>query len=457
MSQAYDIVIAGAGIAGVSAAYFLSTRYHLSNILLVDPRPPLTLTTDNSTECYRNWWPGPDQSMVSLMNRSIDLLEELADKSSNVFHLNRRGYLYVTGNSIQLPSFIDAAERISGLGSGELRIHRGKTGDPHYEPAHPSRYQDQPSGADLFLDPGLIQSHFPGITSQAVAALHVRRAGWFSAQQLGMYMLEEASRLGVSVLPAEVSGVKINKGRISGIHTSTGEYVETRCFINAAGPGLKHVAQLTGIDLPVYSELHLKVAVQDPLGVVDRHAPLLIWSDPQYINWSDEEREILAEDPATAELLGELPSGVHTRPEGGPGSQVILVLWEYHTQMMEPIYPLPKVDAMHTELVLRGLSRLLPGMQAYQGRLPRPRIDGGYYIKTKENRPLIGDLPIEGAYMIGALSGFGLMAACGAGELLAAHVTGSELPDYAPAFNLNRYQDPSYLELLLRMGIDGQL
>jgi glycine/D-amino acid oxidase-like deaminating enzyme len=59
--------------------------------------------------------------------------------------------------------------------------------------------------------------------------------------------------------------------------------------------------------------------------------------------------------------------------------------------------------------------------------------------------------------VIGALSGFGLMASCAAGELLAAHLTGGELPGYAPAFQLERYQDPAYLRLLENWGDSGQL
>lgn len=110
MSRSVDVVIAGCGIAGVSAAYFLSTNLGLRHILLVDPVPPLSLTTDHSTECYRNWWPGPDAGMVGLMNRSIDLLEELAMRSGNAFHLNRRGYLYVTADRDRLPGFIAAAQ-----------------------------------------------------------------------------------------------------------------------------------------------------------------------------------------------------------------------------------------------------------------------------------------------------------------------------------------------------------
>ena len=88
-----EIVICGAGILGVSAAYFLAVEHGLRDITLVDPRPPLTLTSDKSTECYRNWWPGPGDAMLRLHNRSIDWLEEFSRRSGNAFHLNRRGYL----------------------------------------------------------------------------------------------------------------------------------------------------------------------------------------------------------------------------------------------------------------------------------------------------------------------------------------------------------------------------
>jgi hypothetical protein len=49
------------------------------------------------------------------------------------------------------------------------------------------------------------------------------------------------------------------------------------------------------------------------------------------------------------------------------------------------------------------------------------------------------------------------MAACGAGELLAAHLTGSKLPHYAPAFALERYEDSGYQKLLESWGESGQL
>ncbi len=50
-----------------------------------------------------------------------------------------------------------------------------------------------------------------------------------------------------------------------------------------------------------------------------------------------------------------------------------------------------------------------------------------------------------------------MMASPALGELVAAHVSGSALPPYAPAFSLARYDDPEYQKLLEHWGAGGQL
>jgi glycine/D-amino acid oxidase-like deaminating enzyme len=182
----------------------------------------------------------------------------------------------------------------------------------------------------------------------------------------------------------------------------------------------------------------------------------LIWTDPQILPWEEEERLALAEDDETRWLTDSFPSGVHTRPEGGEENQTILMLWEYQTRVMNPVWP-PALDEQYPEVALRGLATMLPRMQEYFARMPRPQLDGGYYTKTRENRPLVGPAGLGGAYVLGAVSGYGIMSACGVGELLAAHVTGSALPSYAPAFSLARYEDPGYQKSLENWGDKGQL
>jgi glycine/D-amino acid oxidase-like deaminating enzyme len=451
MPTSADVVICGAGIAGISAAFYLA-RQGLRDIVLVDEGPPLELTSSRSTECYRNWWPDPQ--MLALMNCSIDLLEELAGESGNVFGLNRRGYLYVTADETKVPRFEEKAMRISGLGAGPVRMHTIQHST--YEPPEPEGYSTAPDGADILLGSELLRVHFPGLSERAVAALHARRAGWLSAQQLGMYMLQWARSQGVKLVSGKVIGLELPKSRVAGVRLSNGETFSTRCFVNAAGPYLRSVGNLAGVDLPVHTELHLKVGFNDTLGVVDRTAPLLIWDDPQLLPWEKDERMALGDDGATRWLTEPFPAGAHTRPEGGMASRMTLMLWENAPKPMEPIFP-PPLDPFYPEVALRGLATMLPGLRAYFGRAPRPILDGGYYTKTAENRPLVGPMGVEGAYVIGALSGFGIMSACGVGDLLAAHITGRDLPAYAAALAPERYADPAYRRELENLGETGQL
>src|SRR5260370_36460729 len=118
-----EAVICGAGIAGIATASHLAVRRGVRGVLLVDERPPLSLTSDKSAECYRNWWPGPGDDMVAVMNRSIDLLEELARESGNVFRLNRRGYLFATADPARVPALMRRAAEAEKLGSAPVRVH----------------------------------------------------------------------------------------------------------------------------------------------------------------------------------------------------------------------------------------------------------------------------------------------------------------------------------------------
>jgi sarcosine oxidase, subunit beta len=451
MKRVQDVVICGAGIAGVATAHFLS-KAGLKSILLLDERSPLSLTSDRSTECYRNWW--PDAEMLALMNRSIDLMEALADESGNAFRMNRRGYLYVTAEEKGIANLETASKQISSLGAGPLRVHSSSS--LYYQASAQEGFHSQPTGADLLVGNELIRKHFPYLTKRAVAALHVRRAGWLSAQQLGMYLLETARSRGVGFDSARVTGLDVVNGCVKGVRLSSGDRIDSPRFVNAGGPYLREVGRMLGTDLSVHTELHLKAAIKDSLGVVGRDAPLLIWTDPQRLPWEQDEGRALAEDEETRWLTEPFPAGVHTRPEGGTESQTILMLWEYQTKVMEPVWP-PRMDEQYPEVALRGLASMLPRMREYFGRMPRPQLDGGYYTKTRENRPLVGPMGVEGAYLIGALSGYGIMSACGVGDLLAAHVTGRELPSYAQAFALARYEDSEYLKQLENWGHEGQL
>ncbi len=451
------VVICGAGIAGVAVAYELAVRRGLRDILLIEAGDPLALTSDKSTEAYRAWW--PDAAMVALMGRSIDLIEALAHETDNAILLNRRGYLYVTADATRLPEFQAEAERIAALGAGPLRIHPPGGGDAPYQPAPAHGFTGQPDGADLILDPELMRAYFPYLSQDSVALLHVRRAGWLSGRQLGMYLLEQARAHGVRLLRGRLTAVELCGGGVGAVHVTTAAEtvrVATTTLVSAAGPLQQEVARLLGVELPLFNELHLKAAINDPMGLIPRHAPMVIAADPIQLPWEADEQAALRADPELRWLLEPLPSGAHARPEGGSGATTLLLLWDYHTKHVQPQFPIT-LDPQLTELALRALATIIPALSSYVERTPQAYIDGGYYTRTRENRPIIGPLPVAGAFIIGGLSGYGLMASCGAAELLATHVLGDQLPPYAAACMLSRYDDPVYQDALAHLKSDGQL
>ena len=166
-----------------------------------------------------------------------------------------------------------------------------------------------------------------------------------------------------------------------------------------------------------------------------RDAPFLIWDDPPGARVEPRRSGLpWPPTPRSAGCSSRSPGRAHASRGASPESRTLLVLWSYDSAAADVVLPLPE-PPHYTELVLRGMARMVPGFAGYLERMPRAYVDGGYYAKTRENRPLIGPLPVDGAYVSSAYSGFGIMASCAGGELVAAHVTGSPLPGYAPAFS----------------------
>ncbi len=452
------IVICGAGIAGVAAAYFLSCQQGCRNVTLIEAGNPLSLTSDKSTEAYRNWWPGPDGSMTAFMDRSIDLMEALARETNNRFNMSRHGYLFASADVSKQQWLAEMATLAAEHGAGPVRMHRSTVSnysrDAEVQYDHPDL-----TGADIITDPATIARSFPYLTPDTAVVAHARRAGWLSAQQLGMTMLEAAREKGVTLIQGQLDEISTASGQVQSIRVKQQDQtrrIETDCLVISAGPMLSEVAAMIGVKLPVVAERHLKISFPDKQSVVPRDAPMTIWLDKQHLPWTDDERDALSDDPQNQWLLDEFPAGVHCRPDGRGASKTVLALFNYENTGEPVVFPL-RDEPHYPEIVLRGLSRMIPKLSGYVQSGVRPYMDGGYYVRTRENRPLIGPLPVQGAYISAAYSGFGIMASCAGGDLLARHIVGAELPDYASAFALSRYEDQDYLARLDAFGDDGQL
>jgi glycine/D-amino acid oxidase-like deaminating enzyme len=416
MPANHEVLVVGAGILGLSAAYFLAEKG--LPVVVLEREAPLACTSDKSTECYRVFWPG-DETLAALVARSLELIGTF----SAVARPNHRGYLYVGEEEPLLLMAQEAAH------AGPLRVHR-----------EASTYPEEAAwGLDL-VRPGALEGVFPYLGHlRGKAALHVRPAGWFSAQGLGMGLLEGLRRMGGRLAYGEFLGLERQGGRPRYARVRLGEEETLWPFgllVLAPGPGLPGLLKALGLSLPVMAEPHFKAWFPDPLGLFPREAPLIIWNEPQEI-FTPEEKGLLQEEDGLAPLLASLPPGAHGRPEG----EGFLALYNPFPAEEIPQGCLPTPPPWAGEVALRGLFPLLPRLSRYLGL--RPRVDGGYYVRTPENRPLLGPLE-EGVFLLGAFSGYGVMAALGAGELLARLALGEDPPSWAWTLAPGRFQDPSY-------------
>jgi glycine/D-amino acid oxidase-like deaminating enzyme len=368
-------------------------RDGVSRVVLVDPLQPLSLTSSKGTEAYRNYWPGPDDTMVRFMNRSIDLLDALDRESGHAFELNRRGYVFLTANPAEAAHLRATAGALATFVDDQVEIRR----------------------------------RYPFVTDGVVASLHVQRAGFMNAGKLGGWLLARARAHGVDVIRDEVLELVVENRRIVAVRLASGARIDTPAFVLAAGPLLPRWTARLELDVPVVNELHGKIAFEDDAGVIPRDLPLMIWNDP-----------------VDLDAFGVFPAGVHLRPRG---ERTILGIWTYDTRIEEAVFP-PTFPRDYPEIVIRGLAAMVPGLAVYHGRGGEAIVDGGYYCKTPDNRPLIGPTRIHGAYVCGALSGFGIMASQAGAELVARHLLNQPLPDYAPAFHPARFADPTYQRAL---------
>ncbi len=209
-NERFDAVVVGAGMAGVATAFSL-VEAGLERVAILEEGAPLGLTSDKSTECYRNYWPGPDDAMLAFMQDSIAELEAHAARSGDRFQLRQRGYLFATARGAEVDRLADEAQQVADFGGGALRVDPGD-----YRTLPEAPFDAGFDGADLITDRSAIARHYPYLAAETRGVLHVRRCGALSAQQLGMYFLETARERGARLITGHFEGIEATGGALSG-------------------------------------------------------------------------------------------------------------------------------------------------------------------------------------------------------------------------------------------------
>lgn len=450
-----EIAVIGAGIVGIATAYYLCKKYQRTSVVLIDARDPMSYTSAQSGDNYRNWW--PSELMTQFTNHSISLMRDLAEESSNELQMKQTGYALATRKT-EIDDLISALEQTYDKSSGLIRVHQD-TSASVYQTPYAKHWDSSIDGVDILSNTALIKKVLPAFSADIENVLHIRRAGDFSSQQMGQYMLQQIAPKGCKRLRGKVCNIVRNGQYQLEIETPSGtEFLKADMVVNAAGPYVGEIANMLGVELPIKNIFHQKLAFEDILSAVPRNQPFSIDIDETVLDWNDDERQALADEAELSWLTKPIEGGIHCRPEGS--GKWIKLGWAYNREVSTPDYSRELIeDPMYKpsfpEIVLRGASKLNPGLQPYVETLPTNRVHyGGYYTMTDENWPLIGPLDHSGAFVVGALSGYGCMSACAAGSIAADWVCNKKRPEFADSFGLDRYSDP---ELIQQMALSRDI
>jgi len=226
LAASYDVVIIGAGVHGLAAAYYLAANHGITNVAVLDKSYLGGGGSGRSTAILRSNYLTPEG--VRFYDRSMELYRTLAaDLDYNVM-FSRRGHLTLAHNDSSLRTMRWRAEvnKLQGIDSEVIGPAEIKKMVPYLDTSAGTRY---PILGALYHPPGGIIRH------DAV--------NWGYARAADVY--------GVQIHQGtEVTGIDVVDGQVRGVRTNRGD-IATPVVLNCTAGWSTLVAALAGVRLPI--------------------------------------------------------------------------------------------------------------------------------------------------------------------------------------------------------------
>lgn len=365
-----DAVIVGGGVSGCAIAYELAKR-GMTNITVVEKNFLASGATGRCGAGVRQQW--GLESNILLSKHSCEKLENMNEelKYDGDIEFNQGGYLLLAYSEKNWAQFLKNVElqHQHGIMTEVKTPQQAKEIVPHLN------------------------------IEKLVGATFYQKDGHANPFKVTDAYYKAAKRLGVEFLTfTEVTDIITEKGKVTKVVTTKGEIATSR-VINAAGGYSKVVADMVGVDLPVYSERH-QILVTEP--VRPMQGPMVMsFSLGIYCQ----------QTPHGSFIMG---IGDPNEPKGFN----IDSTWQFAKEMSDII------------------TWLLPPLKDI--RIVRQW--SGLYNKTPDAAPILGSVPgVEGYYVAVGFSGHGFMIAPMTGELMAQHILGQETTLPIGIYDLGRY------------------
>ncbi|MDE1009786.1 MAG: FAD-binding oxidoreductase [Paraburkholderia fungorum] len=254
------VVIVGGGVIGSSIAYFLR---------LADPSVSVTVIERDPTYA---------RSSSALSAASIR--QQFSTPLSIQMSLFGIEFLRSIGERLQ----IDGAKPSIDLHEGGYLFLATAAGEATLRENHALQTS---LGADIsLLAKDALQARFPWLnTEDLVAGCYGESGeGWFDGYGLVQALRKKAQALDARYIAAEVAALHRDGQHVTQVQTTNGEAYPCDFVVNAAGAWSRKVAQMAGIDLPVFARRRSIFNVRSPARL--DHCPLLI--DPSGVYFRPE-------------------------------------------------------------------------------------------------------------------------------------------------------------------------
>jgi len=278
--KSQHVVVVGGGVIGSAIAYFLRAADQSVGVTVIERDPSYARASSAlSAASIRQQFSTPLSVQMSLYGieflRSIG--ERLAvDGVAPSIDLHEGGYLFLAT-------------------------------PPGLETLRENHALQTSLGADIrFLDKPSLKATFPWLHTDDLAAgtYGLSGEGWFDGYGLVQAFRKKAQSLGARYVAADVTGIVREGDRVQAVLTHDGQRFDCDIMVNAAGAWSRQIAEMLGIDLPVYARRRSIFNFKSPARLA--RCPLVI--DPSGVYWRPEgETYICGVSPGKDRDFDDLP------------------------------------------------------------------------------------------------------------------------------------------------------
>ncbi|WP_201446887.1 NAD(P)/FAD-dependent oxidoreductase [Burkholderia gladioli] len=342
------IVIIGGGVIGSAVAYFLRAADPSVAVTVIERDPTYARSSSAlSAASIRQQFSTPLSIRMSLFG--IEFLRELGERLA-----------------------IDGARPSIDLHEGGYLFLATPAGEATLRENHALQLAE---GAQIrYLEREALAAGFPWLNVEDLAAgcYGERGEGWFDGYGLVQALRKKAQSLGARYLASEAVDLVREGRRITHVVSADGERHACDTVVNAAGAWARRIAELAGVEIPVFARRRSIFNVSSPARL--ERCPLLI--DPSGVYFRPERRTYLC--------------GTSPAPDRDPDD-----------------LPLDEVDhALFDEVIWPTLAHRVPGFEA----LRVENCWSGYYeYNVFDHNAIIGYHPeVENCIFANGFSGHGL-------------------------------------------------